>query len=299
MSVTSAQGEHFDLPVITLRFDGSHLTGASPVYYVYSDEAGTSRPEPVTVVVGVVIHADKHWAAALAALNSAVGNHVPEPLREGFFFHAKDIWSGYRKYDEVWPREARANFIGEVAAIPRKLKMALSLGKVRRDYQFPLEIKQIKQEDIHHCIAFSGCMGRANKYVRDWGDPNEVATVVAEDIPKKRRLLKKTFRTPSDVPLTAENLILTDKDRRNGRIMQTNAGPIDRIIDTIHFVEKSEAPLLQIADACAFSFRRYFAEQDYGEKLIIDILGGSLNWDEWQGPVSNMLFSFNPDHRYP
>lgn len=32
--------------------------------FIYMDEAGTSAHEPVTVVVGVIIHADTQWVSA-------------------------------------------------------------------------------------------------------------------------------------------------------------------------------------------------------------------------------------------
>lgn len=283
----------------SVNFDEVNLDGGLSVYYIYSDEAGTSFPEPVTVVVGIIVHADNNWLTALHELQMAINKHVPDYIKEDFFFHAKDIWSGYRDYDRVWPRSARAKFIGAVAAIPRKLKMAIAIGKVRRDFDFPIDPKLVSLSDFHHSMAFAGCMGRANKYVRDWGMPNEVATVVAEGVPKKQKTLKAMFRVQPNVPMTNQYVIPTYQDKAAGKILQTNSGPIDRIIDTIHFVEKREAPLLQIADACAFSFRRYFADQEYGCDLLFDMLGEGLVWSDWQGPMSEVVFSFNPEHRYP
>lgn len=142
-------------------------------------------------------------------------------------------------------------------------------------------------------------MARANKYIRDWAHPDEIATVVAEDVPDKRRLLKQSLKKAHvNLPMTVEFVIPTKAEINAGGITQTNPGPIDRVIDTAHFVEKNDAPLLQIADACAFSFRRYFANQDGGDVLVRAILGSDLVWSDWQGPISDMTFSFNPEHRY-
>lgn len=268
------------------------------MYFVYSDEAGISQPEPVSVVVGVILHADIHWASASAELAAAIDRHVPQALRDGFFFHAKDVWSGYRDYDLEWSRAERAQFIGDVAAIPRKIEAALAVGKVRRDSGVPDVYSHMAPHDFHHCLAFSSCIGRSNKYVRDWGEPNEVATVVAENVDKNRSFLKEFFKIQPEFDLNWNNILPTFEEIFSGKILQTQNGPIDKIIDTIHFVGKREAPLLQLADACAFIFRRYFSEQEYGEEMLSNMLGQKLIWSEWQGPVSQFVFSFNPNRIY-
>jgi hypothetical protein len=79
---------------------------------------------------------------------------------------------------------------------------------------------------------------------------------------------------------------------------ESHSGPVDRIVDTVYFAEKDEAPLLQIADACAFCFRRYLAGQKYGGLWIKEMLGFELVWDQWQGPSSEMVFSFNQQRTY-
>jgi len=277
-----------------LALGGGCLHGRKPVYYIYSDEAGTSAREPITVVVGVLIHADRHWRAAADFLQEVLDDHIPKPLRPGFVFHATDVWSGYREYDNVWSREDRADCIAAVASIPRILGAALAVGKVRRDAGAP-DNTPIPMEDLQHLMAFWLCMGRANKYVRDWGEEGEVATLVAEDVPKKRKLLKIALRMPQAAHEIDElHVRPAREDREAGRIVQTLAGDIDRIIDTVHFVEKDEAPLLQLADACAFSFRRYFAGHSHGEQLVTAMLGEPLVWDDWQGPSSSMVFSSIP-----
>lgn len=269
------------------------------MFYVYVDEAGTSQREPVTVVVGVVIHADRHWRTAQSLLQKTYDRYVPASLRPGFAFHAKDIFSGYRNLDQEWPRQSRLDFIGAVASIPRQIEAAVCLGKVRRSAQYPEDaLKKLPLETWHHIQAFHGCISRADKYVRDWGCQDEVATVVAEDVPEKRRFLRATLQVANTDTL-AEHRRLTKEERESGIVFQTNVGQISRIIDTIHFVEKTDGPLLPIADACAFTFRRYFADQEHGRELLIALLGSDLVWEDWQGPYSRNTFSFDPNKSYP
>jgi hypothetical protein len=61
--------------------------------------------------------------------------------------------------------------------------------------------------------------------------------------------------------------------------------------------EKRSAPLLQIADACAFAFRRYFAEERYGDELVSAMLPRRVCRDDWAGPLSGGLFYFHPKMR--
>jgi hypothetical protein len=276
---------------------GGKLNGGAPVYYIYVDEAGTSAKEPVTVVVGVIIHADTQWRIAQEHLEKVLDDFVPPDLRQGFIFHAKNIWSGYREHDDTWSKNERSALIEAVASIPLRLGMAISLGRVKRG-KLPCNFKQIKPCEFDHIFAFQACMARANKYVRDWGNATEVATVVAEDVTHMRRFLRAVLKVnPPDLPITEQYLNPTRDEIASGVMTQTNPGPIDRIIDTVHFVDKKDAPLPQIADACAFSFRRYFAGQDNGEVFVRSMLGSDLVWEDWQGPSSNYCFDFNPEHR--
>ena len=48
---------------------------------------------------------------------------------------------------------------------------------------------------------------------------------------------------------------------------------VTRIRNSVHFVEKGEDPLVQVADACAYGFRRYFAKEKFGLEFVQAILG--------------------------
>ena len=268
------------------------------MYHIYVDEAGTSEREPVTVVVGVIIHSDSGWTEAATRVRQIFDEYVPERFREGFVFHAKSVW-GDKRYREGWPMEERLAFVSAMASLPREMKLAIALGKVRRDSAGALV--GLSKEESDHLVAFARCMWRANKYVRDWAKRGEIATVVVEDMPKRRSKLKAMLDAVRRHPgssLEEGYVRLTLEEQDTGVLVQTIAGQVDRIIDTVHFVTKEEAPLVQIADACAFVFRRYFAEEDYGSFWLEAMLGGPLIWEDWQGPVSQMVFSFSRKHRY-
>lgn len=223
------------------------------MYMIYMDEAGTSKNEPVSVVVGVVIHADTQWKPAEKLLMQAIDELVPADLRNGFTFHAKDIWNGYRSRTD-WPAEQRQELVARVAAIPFKVNAAISVAKVRRDApDLPIIEKFFRPHEFHHIVAFWHCLVRANRHIRRVGFPGEFGTAVAEDEPKLRSRLRKTLKAPQPA-LPPEHQRKTKlQEMRGEEPVATEEEKIDRIIDTVHFVEKDGAPLLQIADACAFS----------------------------------------------
>jgi hypothetical protein len=48
---------------------------------------------------------------------------------------------------------------------------------------------------------------------------------------------------------------------------------ITRIVDDVHFTPKAAAPMLQVADAVAFGFRRYLSQKEHGHAFAEAILG--------------------------
>lgn len=269
------------------------------MYYIYVDEAGTSANEPVTVVAGIIIHADTQWKIAAEELSRTLDLYVPISLRSGFIFHAKEIWSGYRDQKDIWPTASRQKLVESVASIPRRLKLAISIGRQSRNAAptpLPEKIaKSIKHHDFQHISAFGACIRRADSYIRKRATDNEVATVIAEDVPNLRRFLRISHLAYME--LADSDLAPTKLEITTGKRTQENSGPVSKIIDTVHFVEKNGAPLLQIADACAFSFRRYFAGQPHGVSLVREMLGYDLEWSDWQGPSSEVVFFFIPKPR--
>jgi hypothetical protein len=102
---------------------------------VYLDEAGISKPdlEPFVVVAGVMIHADKQWHAVEAHLSSLTDRYVPPAKREGFSFHATELFSGGKTFTrEEWPKEERWTILDQLVAIPGKFELPVVAGWVAR-----------------------------------------------------------------------------------------------------------------------------------------------------------------------
>lgn len=274
---------------------GAPLRGHAPVHYIYVDEAGTSQHEKASVVVGVMVHADTQWMLAKEAV-AEVLSAVPAQFRNGFVFHAKTIW-GHRKYREGWSREGRAALLHAMMLLPRRLGLPLALGVHRRGTDWSDTAwgeMGLSNFHVDHVMAFAMCMGRADMYLRKHTPEHEIATVVAENADAIRDYLRgaiEVMRPYEVVPAYVIGVRPTKAEQESGAILQDGTQKVTRIIDTVHFVKKDDAPLLQIADACAYGFRRYFEEQTFGREYVRTILGQDLIDEDWAGPRIRSVLS--------
>jgi len=264
----------------SMSISGHVLTGDQPMRYIFVDEAGTHTKSEMTLVAGVLADADIHvMDAERLALEAYDG--IPVELKEDFVFHAYEIY-GKQKYKELWSMSDRLHLLKLVMSIPRRLGMGISFATVLRgsiDWGEDL-LKQSKLTSVEmdHAMALGQCLGAADRAIRDYGRPREVATVVAEELPnglimKKFKQIPLNLRkgfmfSPPTSPLTQE-----EKDLG----YRTQAGDIirvRRIRNSVHFVAKDEDPLVQIADACAFGIRRYLNKNDeHGHQFARAIFG--------------------------
>lgn len=216
---------------------------------IYIDEAGISTSEPVAVVVGVIIDADKDWKNLNSYMGELIKSYIPADQQDGFVFHAKDVSAGNKIFanTELWPKDLRQDLIKEVLYARSILGFSAVIGVCRNK---PHHVGQAHAL-MRHLMAYSSCVIGCEDYLRKFCDVQEVATIIAEDTPTARRHIKSVHsdlvsKNPS-FPVFREYL------------------PLQRIIDTVHFASKDSSPLLQFADACAFAFRRYLA--GYGDAI--------------------------------
>ncbi|MBS9477517.1 DUF3800 domain-containing protein [Ancylobacter radicis] len=240
------------------------------------DEAGTSAKEPVTVVVGLIADADAHVMVAERLVNEILGG-VPDQHKDGFTFHAMQVF-GDKKYQNGWSITDRLHILKSMMSIPRRVGMAVAVSinfRGAADYSKNPLSKVLNNSQFDHLQAFSICLAVVDRNIRRHAGPNEVATVVAEDIPEMRKFLKSIPHIYRDNPIhiPPDMLRQTDKDKAAGYNLQSGELRITRIRNSVHFVEKSEDPLIQVADACAYGFRRYFATEKFGTDFADAILG--------------------------
>ncbi|MGW8203987.1 DUF3800 domain-containing protein [Sphingomonas bisphenolicum] len=256
------------------------LERLAPLHYIYLDEAGSSAREPVTVVVGILVHADSMWRVAKDALDHALES-VPSRYADGFHFHAKSIW-GDKKYRVEWSQEQRLSLLISVMSIPRRLNLPIAIGACKRTPEMD-GINGISAEIHDYIAAFGNCITMADRLISASMPDSEVVTLVAENCDSVKNHLKTSLKVLRfgvgagyEIPV-----IPTRSERITGVIKQNTALKVSKIVDTVHFAEKDEAPLLQIADACAFGIRRFLRRlctlQHQGRALARPALPGVLN----------------------
>jgi hypothetical protein len=211
------------------------------------DESGISANDPCAVVAGVIMHPEKQAKALDDYLQAMVEDYIPPEERDGFAFHATEIYSGKKRFDkERWPRELRWKVLDELVSIPKKFDMPIVMGfvpkgKLRRDYQ---GIEQREVDLGAHTIAFTIALLSANMFMKLRGAPGEMASVTVENSDHARRLIKMThdfIRDPAQV---------AKLDAQTAKHL-----PLDRIIDAVTFAPKASSAL-QVADAVAFATMR-------------------------------------------
>lgn len=271
---------------------GGPLLGSKPLRFIYVDEAGTNPSEPVTVVAGIIVDADTQFSLAEEELASLTKDYVPNDLQDGFISHATTVW-GSKKYHDVWDREERLAYLLGLASLPRRLGIPICFCIVKRGIQgYPDD--SLPPATYDHILAFNGAVTRADKYVRDYGREAEVATLVVENIPEMHKFLKLNLKNAREFPVKISDprglALPTWEEEISGEITQQFEFSISRIRDGIHFQAKDESPFLQIADAVAYAFRRFFSGQDLGDVFIEAAIGYAPIGKEWDAPESGGTF---------
>jgi hypothetical protein len=223
------------------------------VRLVYLDEAGRSRNEGrYLVVAGAIVHGDQQYREVDAYLRDLRDTHFPGDA-DGVAFHAKDIWHGTGRFPrETWARTKRVELLQRLIEVPEKFGLYLVCGLVRWE-AFPTtivlpDVKDGTREIAAHASAILMCALSVEEWMR-LAFPNENAMLYAEDTDRVKRVVKTVHRQCKD-PKWAEQFLQQSSAK-------TTLLPFTHIIDTVHFVEKADSRLLQVADVCAFFIRRY------------------------------------------
>jgi hypothetical protein len=219
------------------------------VRLVYLDEAGIGDPakDQFSVMAGVMVDADTQWKPLQKHFASLVERFVPADQREGFVFHAMDIWHGSGVFDRKSWKGDRFEVIRSLCETITEFKLPVVLGHSNKvkvveavpDIRGPKEINRTA-----FMGAFAECAVEAEQWMRMYA-PKEVAVLVAENNNELRRYAKAIHNIFSrgEVPEFMFDLV--------------KELPYQNLIDTVYSAEKREAPPLQLADLMAFLYRRF------------------------------------------
>jgi hypothetical protein len=266
---------------------GGELVGTGPMRSAYLDEAGIANPqqEPFVVVAGVILHIDKQWRALHAHFDKLIEKFVPEHQRDGFIFHAQEIWHGTKTFDRKTYQGDRKEVLKALCQTITEFQLPIVFGIADRRAiaKFVKDEPGGKDPKTHTFTGFMAAFGeaaiRSDVWMRLYADPSECLSLVMENNNELKKYAKAVFRelrrkTPHPVLAKVRQL------------------PITRIVDAPSFMDKSEAPPLQLADLCAFILKRWvMGKADihpyldiisvsllsvFGNAAMRDILGGTL-----------------------
>lgn len=246
--------------------------------FVYVDESGTSARESVALVSGVCVDPDRQMIALEDRLSQLADKHVPTAKRPGFVFHATELFSGGKTFDRVnFPPPVRWPILDQVAAIPREMGVTVVNGFIYKKRGYP------QDEITHHAMAFLWCLISIEIHMRTRLNSNEIAIVVVEDKPEARWALKRSreiLGDPKFSKLQPEHI--------------RQFIPLTRIRDTIHFAKKSESPLLQVADTCAYVTRREMEGAPDNERFAGAYFGDAQRPNYSDSTIAGLFELFGP-----
>src|SRR6266404_8437891 len=246
-----------------LSLSGVELDGESLVRLIYVDESGTSTRNPVLVVAGVFIDADRQWKAVEAHVSEIIDDYVkatrgpiglPDWARHSFVLHSTDMYHGSDDFDRgTYPIEQAHTALKRLLAVPATFKLPVVYGYMRKLHTNFDHIAKSKDRSRSitneiandHAVTFTMCAAAAERYMRGTKvDQSEIAKITAENHEKNRRHVKIMHDLMRGQLLDANELKSWSDD------LKLNL-PLKKIVDAVSFEEKTDAFLLQVADAAA------------------------------------------------
>jgi hypothetical protein len=275
---------------------------------VYVDEAGTGGDQPICVVAAVIVESGEQRTTLSNEIVRIVNERVPERILAnfpgGFNIHAMDVFGGRRGIDKTqWAVADRIDFLKEILCLPFVYDAPIALAidnkavtALAADGFKELGLKTVNQ--VSHFVAFMKCMDRADLFLRMYLNGQEQGAVIFEDLPKMRTILARAGLMLRNHPITlrAEHSTPDAQQIAAGEPHVSYTYQIRHLVDNPRFAPKGSDPMLQLADVCAFAFRRYLSQQPDGAELVEVMLGPSdgpifVNEPLWHGPGSSGLFN--------
>jgi|GEM_PF-1574804 len=248
---------------------GVELNGNKLVKLFYLDESGISKHEAVLVVAGVAINADDQWMEVEQYIDQLISQHVPQENRDGFSFHATDLFHGSGEvFDRnKYPLDQSHRILKKILEIPSRFRLPVVFGYLRKRQVPPSATKRFRRAENskNHAMVYALCALAAERFMKDRTPFGEITMLVAENNTETQRFVKEmhgVLKGQNAHAMSMHGMFESLSDQYVGLL------PITKIKDTVHFVEKKDAVLLQIADACALIIRYAIEEKQGGQPFV-------------------------------
>lgn len=215
-----------------------------------------------------MIHADDQLGLVEDAIRGLIDTYVPEPLRDGFVFHASDLYNGRNLPPELQSEEIRIGILKQLVSLPKRLNLLVCFGSVWKE-KFR-EFNRCDGMDTQrvnvaiHAAAIAECTVSAEDLMRARAK-NEVAALFAENNNEVRCAARET------------QILMRSAggSQRLSLVRMNHLLPLKHVKDGINFVTKKESLALQLADACAWTIRKRFTK-DPKARLFFDLLDPAI-----------------------
>jgi len=153
--------------------------------------------------------------------------------------HACDIFVGKGAFRRK-PRSARIRLIAEVLELVPTHGLRIIWAAIHKQSFHRMYHKPAFPADLMHPhdLAFMLVAERCQRFLTE-SSPDECGLFIADESPGCERMLRSSLR---------------EYQTHGAHIGPT--APMDRLLDTVHFVDSAESPFIQIADFCAYFARR-------------------------------------------
>jgi hypothetical protein len=238
---------------------------------VYLDESGIGdiQNEKYVVVAGVVVQAEQ-YKAVQKRIEDVRDRYVPEKYRKGFVFHATDLFQGSEKLisRDEFPMAERHNALEELISIASELNLPVVQAHHDREV-VRHDRPELNAQDavvFTQAIAATSCMLLIESFIQRYALPSTLALLIYENNDQAKKLVKSMHKQMQD----AENVAKLSDPKDVERVKRVV--PLQRVIDIAHFAEKSEAPILQLADVCAYFIKRKTMGCEKSDRFLARIM---------------------------
>lgn len=252
-----------------------HTEGEIDLRYIFFDETGVSDNQPFTLVAGVIVGPDQQLKSVEEQL-ARLSEQVPRPFwKEHPYIHAHHIINSKFMRDE-WPVNKRAQLLCDVMRIPRENHLGLAVGARKRSVQSsPQPGFKMSNVERDHAYAFVSCISQADRMIRTYGYPDEVATAIHENT-GSRNYLRTFARGLVRFPMQLPDGSFFVRNTPERPASEAGVRKIAKVRMPIYFAEKQDEPLLQLADVCAFGLKRFYGNHRYSEMYAEAIFGETI-----------------------
>lgn len=217
------------------------------MYLVYCDDSGESKCASPFKSMCALIMKDEDFRLTEGYMGHIVHAVVPEEKREGFEFHASELFNGYGPFEGITREQAHRIFEMCVDAVRHDnspiIYSYVDLNTLR---------KNIFASAVPLDIAFRLCLPEIERWFVEKA-PKDFGMLICDDTTERKikEKLQDTF-TSKRCPAKSEVHEYEGKS-----IVIEDRGELDHLHDSMYFGSSKHSRGIQLADVCSYIIKRH------------------------------------------